>query len=126
MKKLVIIILTTLSCVTTAHTAPLTEWPRVPYPTELIGRFMNFCQNALNTRAAGEQGFNPMYTPPHVNAVNVQVCACIIDSFRKKNSEAVFRQEFTASTAEEVPYFSKYLGECSEINNNLSILKHGS
>ena len=126
MKRITILSIISLFFVSTSHASPLTEWPRVPYPTELIGRFMNFCQNALNIRAAGEQGFNPMYTPPHVNAVNVQVCACIIDSFRKKNSEATFRQEFTASTAEEVPYFSKYLGECTEINNNLSILKNGS
>ena len=126
MKKIVIIILTTLSCVATAHTAPLTEWPRVPYPTELLGRFMNFCQSALNNRAATEHGFNPRFVPVHVNAANVQVCACIIDSYRLKNSEETFKKEFTASTADQVPYFSKYLSECTDINNNLSILKHGS
>ena len=105
---------------------PLLEWPKVPYPTSLIGQFMGFCNKTMNNMAAVKDPTLFSTNPLGAAIAHAQVCGCIMDSFRLNNSEFTFKSEFQAPDRKNVPFFSKYFDQCTQINNNLQFLKSGT
>ena len=91
-------------------------FPKVPYPTAMIGQFMTFCVNIMNQRFYQER------LPQQVAyASSAFICSCVMDSYRDKNQQAECQYEFTRKTAKEVPLFTDYLKTCTTLNNkNLS------
>lgn len=102
------------------------EWPKVEYPTALIGQFMGFCQQTLNAAAAYHDRESFKNNQSGHMAASSNICGCIIDSYRENNSEFTFRIEFEARTSNLVPYFKKYLDECKTLHNNLQIFNSGA
>ena len=91
-------------------------FPKVPYPTMAIGQFINFCSNAMMQKfqQGAAQGRR---IHPQMAAVSTQfVCSCIMDNYRKNNEYAEYQYEFTRGTAKDVPLFTKYMRECSLMN----------
>jgi hypothetical protein len=103
-----------------------TQWPKVEYPTFMIGQFIGFCVNTLNNRASVYDQEAVAKNPQGVMQAHTVVCSCIMDSFRKENSEFTFKIEWEAANSQEVPYFKKYLSECTSINNQLQLLNSGT
>ena len=105
---------------------PKTEWPKIDYSTELIGQFMAFCTASLNnmTMSGAQQGISS--NPVGQVMANAKVCCCIMDSYRLKNSEFLFRTEFESKNESMIPYFLTYFNDCREINNNIQLLKNGT
>ena len=91
-------------------------FPKVPYPTMAIGQFITFCSNAMMQKfqQGAAQGRR---IHPQMAAVSTQfVCSCIMDNYRKNNEYAEYQYEFTRGTAKDVPLFTKYMRECSLMN----------
>ena len=91
-------------------------FPKVPYPTMAIGQFINFCSNAMMRKfqRGAAQGRR---IHPQMAAVSTQfVCSCIMDNYRKNNEYAEYQYEFTRGAAKDVPLFTKYMRECSLMN----------
>ena len=91
-------------------------FPKVPYPTMAIGQFINFCSNAMMQKfqQGAAQGRR---IHPQMAAVSTQfVCSCIMDNYRKNNEYAEYQYEFTRGGAKDVPLFTKYMRECSLMN----------
>lgn len=101
------------------------EWPKVDYPTQLIGKFIGFCVNTLNKRIMMEEGIFNQMPPVGMTKSSTDVCSCIMDSYRINNSEFTFIAEYNAKDASMVPYFMKYLDQCTDINNNRFMQKEG-
>lgn len=111
-----------LTSVTFAETVKSsTTWDKPNYPTELIGDFMQFCISAMNMKQMQKGNMNQAVVNTHA-----RVCSCVMDTFRMKNNESTFRQEFKAARLGDVPNFRKYLRQCGEISNNQNMLKYGT
>jgi hypothetical protein len=96
-----------------------TDYPKVEYPTAMIGQFMNFCGTIMMQRFQYEN-----VQPQIAQASSGFVCSCIMDSYRENNAQAEFQFEFTRATAKEVPLFTEYLNKCSTMNaQTLSLFK---
>lgn len=91
-------------------------FPKVPYPTMAIGQFINFCSNAMMQKfQQGAQQGRRIH--PQMAAVSTQfVCSCIMDNYRKNNEYAEYQYEFTRGATKDVPLFTKYMRECSLMN----------
>ena len=95
------------------------DYPKVEYPTAMIGQFMNFCGTIMMQRFRYEN-----VQPMIAQASSGFVCSCIMDSYRDNNAQAEFQYEFTRATAKEVPLFTEYLNKCSAMNaQTLSLFK---
>lgn len=96
-----------------------TDYPKVEYPTAMIGQFMNFCGTIMMQRFQYEN-----VQPQIAQASSGFVCSCIMDSYRENNAQAEFQFEFTRATAKDVPLFTEYLNKCSTMNaQTLSLFK---
>ena len=95
------------------------DYPRVEYPTAMIGQFMTFCGTIMMQRFRYEN-----IQPQIAQASSGFVCSCIMDSYRENNDQAEFQYEFTRATAKDVPLFTEYLNQCSTMNaQTLSLFK---
>lgn len=95
------------------------DYPKVKYPTAMIGQFMNFCGTIMMQRFRYEN-----VQPQIAQASSGFVCSCIMDNYRENNDQAEFQYEFTRATAKDVPLFTDYLNKCSAMNaQTLSLFK---
>lgn len=104
MKKIILAVFSIVAITNTAHAEPKLE-----YPTQLIGTFMQFCVNVLGQRMM-YNGF-PQAAAIH-NSSNV--CSCIMDEYRSKSSQAEFEYEFHTKDHNNVVLFKKYMDVCIE------------
>ena len=86
-------------------------YPKVKYPTAMIGQFMNFCVSIMVQRMNYEGVPQQMSIP-----ASGFTCSCIMDNYRLNNDQAEFQFEFTRKTAKEVPLFSSYLQKCTDLS----------
>lgn len=86
-------------------------YPKVKYPTAMIGQFMNFCVSIMVQRMNYEGVPQQMSIP-----ASGFTCSCIMDNYRLNNEQAEFQYEFTRKTAKEVPLFSSYLQKCTDLS----------
>ena len=97
------------------------KWPEIEYNTYLIGKFMGFCNMALNSPATRETEEIKSTDPRDYGRKVVRVCSCIVDNYRKNNSEFLFTAEsevvFETRNA-PFPFFKSYYDSCVSISNN--------
>jgi len=86
-------------------------YPKVKYPTAMIGQFMNFCVSIMVQRMNYEGVPQQMSIP-----ASGFTCSCIMDNYRLNNEQAEFQYEFTRKTAKEVPLFTSYLQKCTDLS----------
>ena len=126
MKRIILLLLSVhLLAISVKAEEPLVAIPRVEYPTQLIGQFMSFCVSTMNARASIDLT-NQYVSRESLNHTHSRICACIIDSYRYHNMQAVFDREFIGETSEDVPLFKKYLRQCGDLSNRQAILQFGS
>lgn len=106
MKKTVFILLTSMAI----GSSSFAKKGDIPYSTETIGNFMTFCVNVLGSRMM--QNGMPQQVAIHHSS---NVCACIMDSYRKNNEEAEFLFEFNTKDHENVHLFTQYLNQCMTV-----------
>ena len=97
------------------------DWPELEYDTYLIGKFMGFCNMALTSQATRATGEIKSSDPTDYSRKAVRVCSCIVDNYRKNNSEFLFTMEsevvFEKRNA-PFPFFKSYYESCVSISNN--------
>ena len=97
------------------------KWPEIEYNTYLIGKFMGFCNMALNSQAAISTGEIKASDATDYSRKTVRICSCIVDNYRKNNSEFLFTAEsevvFEKRNA-PFPFFRSYYESCVSISNN--------
>lgn len=92
------------------------EYPKVKYPTAMIGQFMNFCISIMVQRMNYEGVPQQMSIP-----ASGFTCSCIMDNYRLNNEQAEFQYEFTRKTAKEVPLFTSYLQKCTNLSSKSNL-----
>ena len=101
-------------------------FPKVPYPTAAIGQFISFCSNNMMKMFQYRAQQGQQVPPQIVQASTIFVCSCIMDNYRKNNEYAEYQYEFTRGTAKEVPLFTKYMQECSIMNQRNMMMNYDS